>query len=340
MLGLAYEGRLDLDAPVEEYVPDFAGFGTRPTVRDLLTQTSGLTGRAAFAVSDHYGPDAADTAERVRRLADSTVGDPDTHEYSSANYLLLGAVIEEVTGDTDAYLRASVLDPAGMDSAFTGSAEAGAAGLSPGHRTLWGVPVADADGVDDAGTAYGYLGGDLTDLAAFARLQLNTDPAGLDADALARMRTGSVPVPGARSSTGSAGARRVCPGRTRRSSSTGARRPGTRRCSSCCPTRSGRSSSRRTTTTCCATTRSRASRSAWPACSSAPNRTPRPAATAAWIALGLGSVGAAAWLLSYLGPHGALTWVPDTAIALLAAAVLGTAVTAVRLTRHLRPAPR
>jgi hypothetical protein len=69
-------------------------------------------------------------------------------------------------------------------------------------------------------------------------------------------------------------------------------------------------------------------------------RRPHWAASAAWSVLGLGSVAAAAWLLWFLGPHGAMTWVPDTAIALLAAAALGTAVVVVRLMRHLRPGPR
>ncbi len=195
-LVLAREGRLDLDAPVEEYLPVFAEFGADPTVRDLLTQTSGLTGRTAAATSDLYGERAPDLDARVARIAASEPGDPGTHEYSSANYLVLGAVMEEVTGDFRGYLRESVLEPVGMDGVFASAARAREAGLSPGHRTLWGVPVADADGVDDEGAAYGYLGGDVTDLAAFARAQVAAEPPVLDAAALERSRTGLVPVPG------------------------------------------------------------------------------------------------------------------------------------------------
>ncbi|WP_223839021.1 serine hydrolase domain-containing protein [Nocardiopsis deserti] len=195
-LVLAEEGRLDLDAPVEEYLPVLAGFGADPTVRDLLTQTSGLTARTAAATSDLYGEEAPGLDTRVARVAASEPGNPGTHEYSSANYLVLGAVMEEVTGDFGSHLRASVLEPTGMDGVFTSAAQAREAGLSAGHRTLWGVPVADADGVDDAGAAYGYLGGDITDLAAFARAQLEAEPPVLDAASLERARTGLVPVPG------------------------------------------------------------------------------------------------------------------------------------------------
>ncbi|MFE3461684.1 serine hydrolase domain-containing protein [Nocardiopsis aegyptia] len=373
-LVLADEGRLDLDAPVEEYLPDVAAFGARPTVRDLLTQTSGLTETAAFPVSDHYGPDAPDTAERVRRVADSPVGEPGTHEYSSTNYLLLGAVIERVAGDTDAHLRTSVLDPAGMDGAFTGSAEADAAGLAPGHRILWGLPVADAGGVDDEGTAFGYLGGDLTDLAAFARMQLQADPAVLDADALARARTGMVPVPGAAQRYGFGWRETTLSGTDTPVVFHGGATPGHAAILVLLPDQEravvvlqnhydvlrdgqiqgvafGLARLLSGTEPDPAPRFTAGAAVPWAATGAALAlaagvvaalrvRRPRPAATAVWTALGLGAVGAAAWPLSTLGPHGALTWAPDTAVALLAAAVLGVAVTAIRLTRHLRPGSR
>lgn len=190
------QGRLDLDAPVDTYLPEFASFGADPTVRDLLYQTSGITLGIGTEVSDHYGTDAPSLEDRVAQIAASEPGEPGTHEYSSANYLVAGAVMERVTGDFAGFLRDEVLAPAGMDSALTGSEEARRAGLVPGHRLWWGTPVADATGVDDSGAAYGYLGGTLADLAAFARMQLEEDPPLLDAPSLARAREGAVPVPG------------------------------------------------------------------------------------------------------------------------------------------------
>ncbi|MFL1378589.1 serine hydrolase domain-containing protein [Nocardiopsis protaetiae] len=191
---LAREGRLDLDAPVGDHLPAFAGRDI--TVRDLMTHTSGIPERAAFAVTDRYGSDAPDLDARVEHLAGVPATAPGGHEYSSANHLLLGAVVEEVTGDLHGHLREAVLEPAGMDGAFTDAEEAGAAGLAPGHRFLWGIPTAGAGEVDDEGVSYGYLGGTLDDLAAFARLQLDPEPPLLDAATLAGMREGAVPVPG------------------------------------------------------------------------------------------------------------------------------------------------
>ncbi|WP_411573872.1 serine hydrolase [Streptomyces fradiae] len=98
-----------------------------------------------------------------------------TYAYTSANYLVLAALVESVTGRPFAdHLRDSVLRPAGMDGAIADRASARARNLPPGHQLLWGVPSAIADGVDDDGAAYGYAGGDLNDLTAFASLQLRS----------------------------------------------------------------------------------------------------------------------------------------------------------------------
>lgn len=95
------------------------------------------------------------------------------YAYTSANYLPLAAVVESVTGRLFAeHLRDSVLDPAGMDSAIPDQASASARQLPPGHQRMWGTPTARDHGVDDHGAGYGYLGGDLDDLAAFASFQL------------------------------------------------------------------------------------------------------------------------------------------------------------------------
>src|SRR5699024_1705547 len=97
---------------------------------------------------------------------------------TSANYLVLAAVIEAVTGQPFAeYLRTAVLDPAGMDSAITSSVSVREHGLAPGHQLLWNIPTSTADGYDEYGASYGYLGGDLRDLAAFAALQLQVGQA-------------------------------------------------------------------------------------------------------------------------------------------------------------------
>ncbi|MFD8973811.1 serine hydrolase domain-containing protein [Streptomyces sp. NPDC059593] len=185
VMTLVQDGRLRLDDPVVDHLPVFrfggSGHASRVTVRHLLQQTAGLPESATFEVSDCVDADCPGAVERVAELDDMhPLGPPGTtYAYSSANYLVLAAVVESVTGRPFAdHLRDSVLRPAGMDGAIADRASARERNLPPGHQLLWGIPSAIAAGVDDDGAAYGYTGGDLNDLAAFASLQLRSGKTG------------------------------------------------------------------------------------------------------------------------------------------------------------------
>ncbi|XRQ06198.1 serine hydrolase domain-containing protein [Actinomadura welshii] len=178
VMTLVQAGRLGLDDRVADHLPEFRFGGpahaSQVTVRHLLEQTAGIPGSATSKVTDCFGAGCPGAAGRLGALDDvAPLGPPGTeYAYSSANYLVLTAVVESVTGRPFAeHLRRTVLDPAGMDGAIADAASARKENLPPGHRYLWGVPSA-TDGFDDHGAGYGYLGGDLDDLAAFASLQL------------------------------------------------------------------------------------------------------------------------------------------------------------------------
>lgn len=181
VMTLVQDGRLRLTDRVVDHLPEFRfggpGHAERVTVRHLLAQTAGIPELVTFEVTDCLDADCPRPAGRVGELDDvEPLGPPGTaYAYSSANYLVLSAVVEAVTGRPFAdHLRASVLGPAGMDGAIADRASARKRRLPPGHQLMWGVPAAVADGVDDHGAAYGYLGGDLEDLAAFASFQLRS----------------------------------------------------------------------------------------------------------------------------------------------------------------------
>ena len=181
VMALVQTGRLGLDDKVADHLPGFRFGGTahaaEVTVRHLLDQTAGLPESATFKVADCLDADCPRPAERLAALDDvRPLGPPGTaYAYTSANYLVLAALVEAVTGRPFAeYLRSAVLDPAGMDGAIADAASARKRNLPPGHQLLWGFPSAIADGFDDSGASYGYLGGDLNDLAAFASFQLRS----------------------------------------------------------------------------------------------------------------------------------------------------------------------
>ena len=110
---LVDRGRLDLDAPVRRYLPRFAGgLKNRVTVRMLLDHTSGLKS---------YVPIYRKAGRSRTRMIDLLYAQPlvrspgDSAEYSDLNAMLLGLLIESVSGTRlDSFARAEVFDPLGM----------------------------------------------------------------------------------------------------------------------------------------------------------------------------------------------------------------------------------
>ncbi|GIV58443.1 MAG: beta-N-acetylhexosaminidase [Rhodothermaceae bacterium] len=116
---LLYEdGRLDLDAPVVTYLPEFGQNGKEHvTIRQLLTHTSGLI---PFRPFHRMG---FTTREQVLRaiLADTLVYRPGTEtRYSDFNMIVLALVIERITGqDFATFTREAIFEPLGMhDTGF------------------------------------------------------------------------------------------------------------------------------------------------------------------------------------------------------------------------------
>ncbi|MFI5723234.1 serine hydrolase domain-containing protein [Streptomyces cyaneofuscatus] len=175
VMTLAEDGRIDLDRPVRAYLPDFTlkdrRASARITVRDLLLQTGGIP--ETTDATDRFEHRRDPYRSAVAELADVTPLAPvGQHAYSSANYLLLGAVVEAVTGHPYAdYLREAVLDPLRMTGAVTTPAQASA--LPGGHSYVYGRPTAVSSRFDQTGPSYGYLGGTVEDLAHFAMAHLN-----------------------------------------------------------------------------------------------------------------------------------------------------------------------
>ncbi|MGS2810535.1 serine hydrolase domain-containing protein [Nocardia sp. MW-W600-9] len=175
-------GELRLDAPVVTYLPSLRtrdrARSDRITVRQLLNQTSGLP--TSTRHTDRTDPNRRPGDVLAELSGETLAGEPGAvHRYSSTNYLLLAAVVEAVTDRPFAeVLTERVLDPIGMHTTVT-TAEQASASLPAGHRYVFGRPISFDVPIDPAGAGYGYLGGTLTDLAAFARASLGDD-VGLD----------------------------------------------------------------------------------------------------------------------------------------------------------------
>ena len=114
MMQLVEQDRVDLDAPVSRYIPEFTGEGKeRVTVRHLLTHSSGLPSWRPL-YKEALTPDTAlaivyatplDTVPGARMV------------YSDLGAILAGKIVERVSGEPlDVYLTRHVTGPLGMTS--------------------------------------------------------------------------------------------------------------------------------------------------------------------------------------------------------------------------------
>ncbi|MCH7230346.1 beta-lactamase family protein [Glycomyces sp. L485] len=201
VMTLVEDGAIDLDEPVTAYLPGFRladeDHSDRITVRHLLQQTGGIPEGTGITDrfedrADPYGDAVADLAG-VRPLA----GPGEAFGYASANYLVLGAVVESASGMPYAeYLREAVLDPLDMDGAVATREDAAA--VPDGHSYAFGRPVGIDVSFDQTGPSYGYLGGSVTDLAHFGMAQLGEGVFGetrvLEPSSVAETHTGAAPM--------------------------------------------------------------------------------------------------------------------------------------------------
>jgi D-alanyl-D-alanine carboxypeptidase len=116
---LAQQGKLSFDDPVGKYLPDYPNkaVADKVTIHHLLTHTSGMgdylnekfmTGQASLKTVTDYLPIFAN---------DPLAFEPGASwQYSNAGFILLGAIMERVTGESYYdYVREHVFEPAGMN---------------------------------------------------------------------------------------------------------------------------------------------------------------------------------------------------------------------------------
>jgi CubicO group peptidase (beta-lactamase class C family) len=170
------EGKLDLDAPVQRYLPAFIGGGkARVTIRHLLTHSSGLPAwRPLFA--------EATTRATAFALVDTT---PLAYEpgrgtaYSDLGAIVLTQVVEAVTRmRLDAYLDSALFRPLGMTSTRFSPPLEWRDRIAPTERSLDGTVIQGTVHDENAwklGGVSGHAGlfSSAPDLARFAAWLLN-----------------------------------------------------------------------------------------------------------------------------------------------------------------------
>ncbi|HEX2714270.1 MAG TPA: glycoside hydrolase family 3 N-terminal domain-containing protein [Candidatus Acidoferrales bacterium] len=179
---LVAAGRLDLDAPVGIYLPEWAA-GPQPewrrkvTLRHLLTHTSGLP-----AHEDYFLTSKGKRAMLAKILAEPLSYEPGTKsEYSDLGFILLGEILERTTGKSlDVLARERIFAPLGMKDSMFNPAKSLRPRIAPTENDTWfRKRQVQGEVHDENAWAMGGVAGHsglfstAGDLAAFCQMLLN-----------------------------------------------------------------------------------------------------------------------------------------------------------------------
>jgi CubicO group peptidase (beta-lactamase class C family) len=149
VMQLAEASKIDLDAPVQRYLPWFRvadpQASAQMTVRHLLHQTSGLPGLPGMSLLADLddSPGAAERQARALSTLELTRPVGSAFEYNNLNYILLGLIVEAASAESYAdYIQNHIFNPLGMCHSYTSQAIAKQNGLAVGHRYWFAAPFA------------------------------------------------------------------------------------------------------------------------------------------------------------------------------------------------------
>ena len=197
MMRLVEQGKVDLQAPVRKYLPDFkvrdAAVSRDVTVWNLLTHTSGWEGQVS-------GPERGEDTLRnfVTTISDLMQVAPReaAWSYNNAGFSVAGRVIEAVTGTSiNRAMRDLVFTPLGLAHAGTTAGDFIVNRFASGHANRGDAPAAlQRPFSPSVSVTAGGIGLCISDLLAYAKFHMGdgTAPGGerlLTRASLEQMRT-------------------------------------------------------------------------------------------------------------------------------------------------------
>jgi CubicO group peptidase (beta-lactamase class C family) len=149
IMQLVEKGKIDLDAPVQTYLPWFRvadeDVSSKITVRHLLHQTSGFDERESYVrnLSTDSSDDALETSIRALNTAELNFTPGEAFEYTNTNYDILGLLIQTVSGQSyEQYIEKKIFDPLGMDQSYTSLEDARTGNMTRGYYPFFGITTA------------------------------------------------------------------------------------------------------------------------------------------------------------------------------------------------------
>ena len=174
ILQLAEDGKLSLNDPLSKFLSDYPKPGADATIAQLLNHTSGIksyTGIPGWMMVEANTARPYTTDEMLalfkNQPADFAVGTE--HRYNNSGYVLLGAVIEKVTGRPwHAAVEERIVKPLGLTSIRYGELESSTPGMAQGYSQKEGKLIPARKIHMSVPHAAGALIGSVEDLAKWA----------------------------------------------------------------------------------------------------------------------------------------------------------------------------
>jgi CubicO group peptidase (beta-lactamase class C family) len=149
VMQLVEDGKIDLDAPVQTYLPWFQvadkNASSAITVRHLLHQSSGFDERESYIrnLNTDLSDGALEKSIRALNTAELNFAPGDAFEYTNTNYDILGLLIQAVSGQSyEEYVEENIFAPLDMAQSYTFLQEARAGNMTRGYYPFFGFTTA------------------------------------------------------------------------------------------------------------------------------------------------------------------------------------------------------
>ncbi len=127
VLKLAEEGKLDIQDPIQKYLPKYKTEGKTVTIGHLLTHTSGIPSYTGAPEWDQeMRKRDFTTIDLINEFAtDSLEFEPGSQwKYNNTGYVMLGYIIEQLSGVSYAeFIQEHFFEPIGMKSSYYGNVQ-------------------------------------------------------------------------------------------------------------------------------------------------------------------------------------------------------------------------
>ena len=122
LMKLITENKLDVSLPIQHYLPQYKGAGRElRLVKDILTHTAGYAPQVRFFTHENalgenfFSQNTERTKQLILTKVPFAVGRNTQHIYSDTDYMLLGMLVEKISGLTlDQYVEYEIYHPLGL----------------------------------------------------------------------------------------------------------------------------------------------------------------------------------------------------------------------------------